>query len=287
MTNIDFEAALSDWRQWPVSYRPIIVREFADGQNHNSVLLADAERRLVLKCFARPSELAVTMQRYAADCGLTPKVLYSPYNHGYLLMEAIPSSALLANKAIKQSDIECLGSSLRRLHAMDTQILADRPSFDVFLWSERYLGSGNGELLAAQEAVEPILAEFHTHPSPLCVSHNDLVAENCFVSDGSALFIDWEFAQLNKPWFDLAALSIYLNLNARQSTLLLEAYQASDHTAEQSIYIAAQCAVLWLDVLWYQQNFSGTHPLQEQKLRRIDRLISRHQAASNYNLSRN
>jgi thiamine kinase-like enzyme len=104
-----------------------------------------------------------------------------------------------------------------------------------------------------------------------CVCHNDLVAANCFVIEQQAQFIDWEYARRHNPWFDLAAIVVYLRLDDRQANWFLQHYRG-DWSAckDEPIYHAAQCALLWGDILWHLARFGESFwPELRQKLQCI------------------
>ena len=60
--------------------------------------------------------------------------------------------------------------------------------------------------------------------APLVTCHNDLLAAN-FIDDGSRLWIvDWEYAGMGDPFFDLANFAVNNELDEDGESALLEAY---------------------------------------------------------------
>ncbi len=58
--------------------------------------------------------------------------------------------------------------------------------------------------------------------------HNDLLAAN-FLDDGNAIWlVDWEYAGIGHPLFDLANLAANGNFSQRDEVELLRCYQGSD-----------------------------------------------------------
>ena len=57
--------------------------------------------------------------------------------------------------------------------------------------------------------------------------HNDLLAGNiiCTQSDGRLMLVDWEYAGMGHPYFDLANLSVNNGFDERTDERLLSAYQ--------------------------------------------------------------
>jgi thiamine kinase-like enzyme len=144
-------------------------------------------------------------------------------------------------------------------------------SFDLLFYCQTYLNGithKTDSLNRIQHKLKPILDVFIQDKTPHTLCHNDLVPDNCFANAQGSLFIDWEYAQTNNPWFDLAAIIYYCHLNSDQIGLLLTAYQHEqiDHS-NTSMLIASQCAVLWCDILWHI-NRSG-HSGLNQKLEQL------------------
>ena len=61
-------------------------------------------------------------------------------------------------------------------------------------------------------------------PVALCPCHNDLLNAN-FIDDGTTLrIVDWEYAGMGDPYFDLANFAVNHELDGAQRAALLEAY---------------------------------------------------------------
>jgi thiamine kinase-like enzyme len=63
-------------------------------------------------------------------------------------------------------------------------------------------------------------------PWPLVFAHNDLVRRN-FLDDGTVRILDWEYAGMNSPFFDLAILIENHQFSEEQEHMLLNAYFGS------------------------------------------------------------
>jgi thiamine kinase-like enzyme len=63
-----------------------------------------------------------------------------------------------------------------------------------------------------------------------CACHNDLLNAN-FISDGDGLWIvDWEYAGMGDPFFDLGNFAVNHELDEEGEHALLAAYGRDDHT---------------------------------------------------------
>ncbi|NWL15463.1 choline kinase [Pseudoalteromonas sp. Scap03] len=87
--------------------------------------------------------------------------------------------------------------------------------------------------------------------------HNDLVKENIIVNPKGVYLIDFEYAQTNDVYFDLAALAVSFNLDSSAKQALLKSYQV--YTASKLFYLSMhklecyQVVYLLLCIGWYEQ----------------------------------
>ncbi len=83
-------------------------------------------------------------------------------------------------------------------------------------------------------------------------SHNDLVLENILIGDtGRIWIIDWEYASMASPWWDLATLCNASELGRDESAHLLAIYQGEvSKTAQQLLadyrYVLQVLSICWL-----------------------------------------
>ena len=87
--------------------------------------------------------------------------------------------------------------------------------------------------------------------------HNDLVKENIVVNPQGVYLIDFEYAQTNDVYFDLAALVVSFKLDASGKQALLNNYKT--HTLSGQFYLSMhklncyQLVYLLLCIGWYEQ----------------------------------
>ncbi|MBQ4832134.1 phosphotransferase [Pseudoalteromonas sp. MMG010] len=93
-------------------------------------------------------------------------------------------------------------------------------------------------------------------PTDIAFCHNDLVKENIIDNENGTYFIDFEYAQSNDVYFDLAALSVSFNLNNEAQEQLLTRYFKS---IENRFYCSIeklkyfQLFYLILSIAWYEE----------------------------------
>jgi hypothetical protein len=123
--------------------------------------------------------------------------------------------------------------------------------------------AGRHGLLTAPEcnALQLVAGRVHTRR---CFSHGDLTARNILVSDGELVLIDWEWAGLYPPEYDLAFLWFSL-VDVPNARALVESRVSS----MDRLLLSALLIQLW-HLQWYTSaNFRGRH------LRTRDELIAR------------
>ena len=255
------ESIIGDWPKWPIDSAPELENIYTAGLNHSAGLLKTTHEQWVLKVFSTDGELSIKAQQWAARCGVAPDVIYHPSDFRYCLMEFAGNETLadVLNTRVNISDaqLNSLGIGLSAFHAQDVNELGFQASrFDIHYWCNLYSQNAGDKAQALHTQMLNVLDHFAADVTPWCFCHNDLVAANCFAFEKNAAFIDWEYAQLHNPWFDLAGLIYYLKLSTEQAKQLLNAYQALlGSRYSETIFFSSQCALLWGDMLWHLSRF--------------------------------
>jgi thiamine kinase-like enzyme len=195
--------------------------------NRNFKVEVDGES-YVLRIGGRDTEL-LGIDRYneheasiaASRVGIAPEVLR--YQSGYLVTRFIDG------EPGRIDDVEEVARMIRRFH--DSTRIGGR--FDSFRVVEAYRAT-------AIEHGVPVPTEYeHAHkiarrierlraevPQKPC--HNDLLAAN-FINDGKQLWIvDWEYAGMGDPYFDLGNFAVNNGLDEEAEARFLAAYGADD-----------------------------------------------------------
>jgi thiamine kinase-like enzyme len=163
--------------------------------------------------------------RIAADLGLAPEVVGFVEPEGYLVTRFVEGE-------VGRVDVEQVGRALARLHAGP-----DFPArFDSFRVVEVYRATALERGIAvpaayelAKEVADAIERRRAGVASRPC--HNDLLNAN-FIDDGSRSWIvDWEYAGMGDPFFDLGNLAVNHELDEDGERRLLRAYGSDDAAA--------------------------------------------------------
>ncbi|MEP6910991.1 MAG: phosphotransferase [Actinomycetota bacterium] len=214
-------------RVWPgqqVTVEPlgggITNRNFKVEIDGQSFVLRIGGRDTELLGIDRSAEHAASS--VAADLGLGPDVIAYLEPEGYLVTRYVEGE-------VGKVDVERVGGTLRRLHEGPT--FPGR--FDSFRVVEAYRATAHEHGVAVPSAYERAkeLAERierRRGGAPLRPCHNDLLNAN-FIDDGVRLWlVDWEYAGMGDPFFDLGNFAVNHELTEQSEYALLSAYGSDD-----------------------------------------------------------
>ncbi len=197
--------------------------------NHNFKVCVDGEA-LVLRIGGKDTALLGIDREHeheaalmAARLGIGPEVVR--FADGVLVTRFVEGE-------VGRADPATVGTMLKRLH--DASAIAGR--FDSFRVVEAYAAAASGRGRSLPDAVAPAheLArqiEALRAVAPRVTCHNDLLAAN-LIDDGERVWlVDWEYAGVGDPFFDLANFAVNKGLDAEGEAALLEAYGSADMRA--------------------------------------------------------
>ena len=174
---------------------------------------------------SREVEHAATVT--AAGVGVGPEVVAYLRPEGYLVTRFIEGGPIPEAEMRRPERLRQVGATLRRIH--------DGPAipglFVPFRIVEAYRALAISrnvrippEFDLAQSIARRIELACLTAPIEMRPCHNDLLNAN-FIDDGTRIrIVDWEYAGMGDPYFDLGNFSINHELDADQDAILLEAY---------------------------------------------------------------
>jgi thiamine kinase-like enzyme len=216
--------------------RKLTLSALSGGITNRNFLVtpADEDDRYVIRLggndthllgISREVEHAATVA--AAGVGIGPEVVAFIRPEGYLLTRFIVGDAVSLEQVHQQPTILRVVDSLRRIH--------DGPAipglFVPFRIVEAYraLAISHGVAIppaweqahAASRRIERALLEAPTELKPC---HNDLLNAN-FIDDGQRIrIVDWEYAGMGDPFFDLGNFSVNHDLTPQEEEWLIESY---------------------------------------------------------------
>jgi thiamine kinase len=170
---------------------------------------------------------AVVLQ-YVARADVGPQVLLCDPARGILVTRYL-GTTWTEQDAQSDNSIDRLAGLLRRLHSLDvpagvrTVDLASTVHGYIRTLNERGIHSGPA-LPALRECADKTAMQLRTGSTP-CLCHNDVHHLNIVGCDPVRL-IDWEYAGVGEPLFDLASVCVYHRYPKPQRERLLTAYGA-------------------------------------------------------------
>ena len=191
------------------------------------IRLAGADTHLL--GISREIEHAATVA--AAGVGVGPEVTAFIRPEGYLVTRFIEGAPVPESAAHEPATIERVANAIRRVH--------DGPPIPGLfvplrlVEAYRALAEARGVAIPTAYALATAVARrielaCLTSPVPLRPCHNDLLAAN-FIDDGERIrIVDWEYAGMGDPFFDLGNFSVNHDLTPDEDAALLAAYDRTD-----------------------------------------------------------
>ena len=157
-----------------------------------------------------------------ASAGLTPGYLHFDVDGGICLRPYLAGRTVEPRDLHDPGFLARLSGVLRRLHGLAP--VGSR--FDVVTAAHRYAERlSSPEASALAESVSVIADAMQRYRAAPALCHNDLVAENMLETEERELvLIDWEYAGMGDPFFDLAVVVQHHGLQQHLAEAFLEAY---------------------------------------------------------------
>lgn len=203
------------------------VEPLQGGLSNRTCLVSKDGARAVLKIDDEPRaaplnsrQTEARIQSSAAAAGLAGSVLY--FDDSCLLTEYVEGRVWRAEDLRDEARLQQLGQRLRLLH----QLPLSGRTFNASDAARLYLRTIKSD---DKEQLEACVHIIDSMPAPMNLSlcHNDLVVGN-LIEAGQIMFIDWEYACDNDPFFDLATVAAHHDLSEAQLDVLLRSYFDGD-----------------------------------------------------------
>ena len=194
-----------------------VISQLADGPTNTSYLVRWEGENCVLRIdkpevvqfgLSRESEAAI--MEVVSQAGIGPQPLFIDLEIGVSLRAYIAGEDWSLPDMIDADRLARVAARLRDVHALAP--IGDE--FSPGLAARRYarqVGSIEAQKMADEANVR--LAELRQMPSRECLCHNDPVAQNWIDTKDRLWLIDWEYAGIGDPWFDLAVIVTHHQLD--------------------------------------------------------------------------
>jgi thiamine kinase-like enzyme/choline kinase len=186
--------------------------------------------------------------------GIHPDIVYFNEHTGLKIVEYVPNAETLNPKTGKREDnLIMVADIFKRLHQSGEDF---GEKFDVFEKINEYetvLKNANGTLLEGyhhiREQVFQIKEDYQSLEFSLAPCHIDPLAENFVKSGENKMFlIDWEYAGMNDPFWDVAAYIIESELSPVEEKLFLLEYFNGEINEENAKRLLLN--KIFLDFVW-------------------------------------
>jgi thiamine kinase len=189
----------------------------------------------------RESELLINRESEAvilsavAKAGIGPAVVACIPERHLLVTEYLPGTSWNPRAARDVDNLKRMVELLKRLHALplpDGAASTDLRAVVTGYWNTlmaRGLSARAGTLEQRDRARQIITEMQSEHDAVLC--HNDIHHLNV-IDSGSLQLIDWEYAGIGNPYFDLASICCYHAFSDKLRAQLLSLYLGAERPAE-------------------------------------------------------
>jgi aminoglycoside phosphotransferase (APT) family kinase protein len=199
------------------------------------------------------------MRELAAEAGLAPAVIHvDEARRAVVGVYVVDRSffALYGNPATRGAALTQLGRTLRRVHDLPLPPDADGQDPRDFL-AQTWWRLGESATVPAfvVEAVQRVLAfEVPAPERAVVLSHNDVNPTNLVYDGEHLLLLDWDVAGRNTPFYDLAAIAVFLRMDDETCQRLLAAHDDTAVAVLPAAFVyhrrlvAALCGAMFLQL---------------------------------------
>jgi aminoglycoside phosphotransferase (APT) family kinase protein len=193
----------------------------------------------------------------AAAAGLAPVVERCEPREGILVARWVDGRSWTPAEVRRAENIEGIAQLARRIHAlpMPQGARAMSPSAWIAQYHAALRRHGGGERLELGSAVQARLAALAELPPPRSVlCHSDLHPQNVIAGNHGLLLLDWEYAHVAEPWWDLAGWIGNNDLSSDSRQLLLASYLNRQSTATEAarlqllVWLYDYVCLLWSEL---------------------------------------
>jgi thiamine kinase-like enzyme len=246
-------------RRLPFAREPIAIEPIPGGITNRNFVLRTGEQTYVARLceelpllgISRRNE--VVCQQAASSWGLAPEVVH--HEPGLLISRFVEGRTLAAADVREPATLIRLSALLQRLHqswdTMTGEVLYFCP-FQVVRTYTRTAARLGAELPVEIDGLLEDARSLSRRIAPFrpVLCHNDLLPGN-LIDDGHRLWlVDWEYAGIGHPLFDLANLSANAALDDGQESALLTAYRSQADARDLAELQIFRAVSMLREALW-------------------------------------
>jgi thiamine kinase-like enzyme len=216
--------------------------------------------------------------RAAERAGVSPALIHADAASGVMVTRLVPDAVTMTpeNFRTRRGAPARAGETFRKLHTSGG-VFPFR--FELFAMIDGYLAVLGGKDVELPPGYHDVLREagairavLVARPVPLAPCHCDPLCEN-FLDAGQRMWIvDWEYAGMNDPMWDLGDLSVEGGFDAAQDMEMLHAYfggPPSPTNHGRMVIYKAMCDLLW--TLWGLIQHANGNPADDFRAYALNR----------------
>ncbi|MCR9105898.1 MAG: phosphotransferase [Gammaproteobacteria bacterium] len=226
------------------------------GASNFSVLVTDGHLQWVVRIdginpalhgLNRQSEWHI-LQR-AAAAGLGPAPRYFNPELGSLVYDYLPADPV---QQYSVGDLAELVRGIHRLAPVRHRVNLKERIAGYEKRAHALTGDIARSTLAQGRAIDTLLTARYRPGNPLVLCHNDLLRSNRLLSGHQLRALDWEYAAMASPWYELAVISAGDDMPGDARDELVRHYLQRPPTAQESRELQAHVTIYrYLELLWY------------------------------------
>lgn len=212
----------------------------------------------------------------ASRLNIDSPVLYFD-TKGRKVTKWIPNAKTMNADTLKEeSNIKRVATVFHTLHTCkeDTNVIFDLKAMAEAY--EQFILDNDGQMYEdfdeVRKQVYQLFEVYQAKKEEYVPCHNDPLCENWILSDDTMYLIDWEYAGMNDPMWDLADVSIEASYNEKEDQLLLETYQQGYDETMYERFMANKVYIDYLWSLWGKTRVPFDALMEEYAKLRYDRL---------------
>jgi thiamine kinase-like enzyme len=162
----------------------------------------------------------------AASLGIAPQVFFLIEPELYLVTRFVVGRPLSPQEIGRADNLPRVAAALRAYHDLPPIPCSFSPFRTVEAYARTATEHGvelSSDFAEFQRQLNRIEQSLLRSPTPICLCHNDLLNAN-FLDDGELRILDWEYAGMGDPFFDLGNFAVHHELSDEQDELLLREY---------------------------------------------------------------
>lgn len=269
--SLDLEQALQTYPGWTIDSPtpPTLIQKLDSGLTNDCYLVQIGAERCVLRINAKNSRImgldrvneGVVLE-HAALAGIGPEIIYCAPKQGLLVTRYVAGGHWSLEEAQTQRNIERLSQTLKQLHrlpAVEKKLIPE-------VVCERYWDAVKAQFviipqrfMSLRQTMDQLMHRALSDYPEKVLCHNDLLLGNIIDNGEHLVLLDWEYAAMGDPFFDLAVIVHNQQFDERQLQQLLECYVGYVDKSVTTHFLYSYAIYIYIDMLWYWFQ-SASHP---------------------------